>query len=171
MTTARKDAFDFEFEALKGGNLPLSVYRGGALLIVNTASECGFTPQYKDLQALSERYASKGLTVIGVPSNDFGNQEPGDAKVIDSFCDVTYGVTFPMAAKTHVSGAGAHPFYRWASDQVGLLGRPRWNFHKILIGRDGQVAHWFSSVTNPCSTKVVRAIEAALDSRVDAPVS
>ena len=132
------NAFDFEFEAIEGGKLPLSQWRGKVLLVVNTASFCGFTPQYDGLQKLWERYESKGLIVLGVPSNDFGAQEPKAESEILGFCQGAFNVTFPLTTKQQVAGDGAHPFYRWARDALGPKGTPHWNFHKYLVGRDGK---------------------------------
>ena len=157
-----KSAHDFTFTAIEGGPLPLSQYKGKAVLLVNTASLCGFTPQYEDLQAVWERYRERGLIVLGVPSNDFGGQEPGSESEIKEFCEVNFSIDFPLTAKEHVVGDAAHPFYRWAADQLGFAAKPRWNFHKYLIGPDGELADWFSTVTKPTAPKVTAAIEAQL---------
>lgn len=148
-------------ESIGGGPLPTANYTGHVVLLVNTASLCGFTGQYLGLQELWRRYKDRGLVVLGVPSNDFGGQEPGTKEEIKRFCDATFDVTFPMADKQVVSGAGAHPLYRWAAAQTGTLGTPSWNFHKILIGRDGKVIDWFSAAGG-IGPKLERAIEAAL---------
>jgi glutathione peroxidase len=155
-------AYDFEFTAIEGEPLPLSQYRGKVVLLVNTASLCGFTPQYADLQAVWARYRDRGLVVLGVPSNDFGGQEPGSAAEIKQFCEVNYDLDFPLTTKEHVVGDAAHPFYRWAATQLGVAAKPRWNIHKYLIGPDGQLADWFSTVTSPTAPKVTQAIEAQL---------
>ena len=157
-----KSAYDFSFTAIEGGPLPLSQYKGKVVLLVNTASQCGFTPQYTDLQAVWERYRDRGLVVLGVPSNDFGGQEPGSEAQIKQFCEVNFSVDFPLTAKEHVVGDDAHPFYRWAADKLGFVAKPRWNFHKYLIGPDGELADWFSTVTKPTAEKVTKAIEAQL---------
>jgi len=163
ISSARAEtAHDFSFTAIDGGDLPLGDFEGQVLLVVNTASRCGFTSQYDGLQDLYETYKDKGLVVLGVPSNDFGGQEPGEAEEIKEFCEVNFNITFPMADKTKVKGEMAHPFYRWAADQVGVIAKPRWNFHKYLIGRDGRLIDWFSSPTHPSSGKMRRAVEAAL---------
>ena len=167
LSAARADnaqitAFDFSFPAIDGGTIDLKDYQGRTLLIVNTASQCGFTPQYDGLQALHEAYGDKGLVVIGVPSNDFGKQETGTAEEIAEFCEVNFGISFAMADKVKVKGDEAHPFYQWAKSQTGFAGRPRWNFHKYLIGADGSVIDWFSSMTAPDSDKLKQAIEGAL---------
>jgi len=155
-------AHQFEFRTLSGEALPLSRYEGKAMLIVNTASACGFTPQYRDLQGLWERYRSEGLIVIGVPSNDFGEQEPGTEQEIATFCEVNYGVDFPMTAKYSVLGSEAHPFYQWIEEQGGEAARPRWNFHKYLIGPDGQLVEMFSSKVAPMDEAMIEAVEGLL---------
>ncbi|MBP2300286.1 glutathione peroxidase [Azospirillum picis] len=155
-------AYDFTFQGIDGKPLPLSQFRGQTVLVVNTASQCGFTPQYKGLEALWQRYRDRGLVVLGVPSDDFGGQEPGNASQIKDFCEVNYSIDFPMADKTVVSGSGAHPFYRWAADELGVLAQPRWNFHKYLIGPDGRLVSWFSTITDPEAERVREAIEELL---------
>ncbi|MFQ5953678.1 MAG: glutathione peroxidase [Kiloniellales bacterium] len=155
-------AYDFTFTSIDGEPLPLSRFRGQVVLVVNTASFCGFTPQYAALQSLWECYRDRGLVVLGVPSNDYGRQEPGSEAEIKQFCRVNFDVDFPLTGKTVVSGAGAHPFYRWAAEQLGVLARPRWNFHKYLLGPDGRLEDWFSTLTRPDSARVVRAIEAIM---------
>lgn len=157
-------AHDFSFTAITGEALPLDQYRGKVVLVVNTASRCGFTPQYDDLQAVYEAYRDQGLVVLGVPSNDFGRQELDTAEEIKSFCEVNFNITFPLADKTVVKGNNAHPFYAWAAEELGYMARPRWNFHKYLVGREGQLINWYASTTNPNSSKVRAAIEAALSS-------
>lgn len=155
-------AYDFTFQGIDGQPLPLSQFAGKTVLVVNTASQCGFTPQYKGLEALWEKYRARGLVVLGVPSDDFGGQEPGSAATIKDFCEVNYKIDFPLADKTVVSGDKAHPFYRWAGDELGMLAKPRWNFHKYLIGPDGKLVSWFSTMTDPESDKVRAAIEKLL---------
>ncbi len=156
--------FEFKLKTLTGEPYWLADLHGRPLLIVNTASKCGFTPQYAGLQALWAKCGQEknGLVVIGVPSNDFGNQEPGDAEAIGEFCTRSYGVTFPIMEKAHVKGPDAHPLFRWLAEEGGFLAKPRWNFYKYLTGRDGRLATWFPSMTAPDSAKVVRAIEAQL---------
>ena len=137
--------------------------RGNVVLLVNTASACGFTPQYAGLQKLWERYRDRGLVVLGVPSNDFGGQDPKPNADIHQFCLVRFGVTFPLLAKQVVKGDGAHPLYRWAKSQTGKGGTPAWNFHKYVIGRDGTMRAWYLSMVGPNSGKIRTAVEAALD--------
>jgi glutathione peroxidase len=159
---AVRTAYDFAFQSIDGDAMALSSFRGRALLIVNTASQCGFTAQYVGMQHLFDTYEARGLTVIGVPSNDFGGQEPGTEQQIKAVCQSKFGVRFPMTAKTAVLGPAAHAFYRWAEHELGPAARPRWNFHKFLVRRDGTLADWFSTVTGPTSGRVTRAIERAL---------
>ncbi|MFM2045864.1 MAG: hypothetical protein RLY86_4440 [Pseudomonadota bacterium] len=156
---APSGAHQFTFHRIEGGDLPLSDYAGKAVLVVNTASLCGFTPQYKGLQTLWEMYRDKGLVVLGVPSNDFGGQEAGTEAQIQEFCAVTFAVDFPMTGKSVVKGDDAHPFYRWAAAEKGA---PRWNFHKYLIGPDGALVGAYGSHTAPDSPELRRAVEAVL---------
>jgi glutathione peroxidase len=154
--------FDFTLTGLDGKPMPLAQFKGHPVLLVNTASECGFTPQYEGLEKLWESYKDKGLIIIGVPSNDFGGQEPGTAGEIATFCKKNYGVTFPLADKSVVSGGEAIPVYQWAGANAGLLGRPKWNFHKYLFSKDGQFIDWFASSTEPQSDKITSAVNKAL---------
>lgn len=154
-----KTAFDFGFKSLKGKPLPLKTFAGQPVIIVNTASKCGFTPQYKGLEAVWQKHKAAGLVVLGVPSNDFAGQEPGDAMEIAEFCEVNFGVDFPLTEKVHVKGSEAHPLFDWLGDKGGLLARPRWNFYKYFIGRDGQLKTWFSSITAPDSAKFQSAVK------------
>ena len=160
---SRDTAYQFSFKSIDGRDLPLKAHEGKVILLVNTASHCGFTSQYKSLQALWELYKQKGLVVIAVPSSSFGDQEFDTNAEIQSFCDVNYGRTFPMTDKTPVRGQRRHPFYAWAETQLGSLAKPRWNFHKYLIDRDGLLIDWFSSPTQPMSKKVRKAIEKSLE--------
>lgn len=155
-------AFQFEFTAINGKPMPLEQYRGKVLLVVNTASYCGYTPQYEGLQALWEKYRDRGLVVIGVPSNDFGEQEPEDEAKIAGFCKGQFGVTFPLTQKYSVKGKAAHPFYQWAANAATASGSPRWNFHKYIVSRDGQLAAWFPTSTVPTAKNVIEKIEAEL---------
>jgi glutathione peroxidase len=150
-------AYDFTFPALEGGELKLADFQGQVLLVVNTASFCGFTPQFRALEALYDRYRPRGFSVIGVPSNDF-NQEAAEAEKIRAVCD-TFDVDFPLAAVSHVKGEAAHPFFRWAG---GLSSPPRWNFHKYLIAADGRFLRDFSTRVAPDSAELTQAIEGAL---------
>jgi glutathione peroxidase len=158
----KQNAYDFEFVSIDGESFSLNQYDGKVLLIVNTASYCGFTKQYNALQKLWDRYRQNGLVVIGVPSNDFANQEPGTNDEIKKFCEVNFGINFPMTEKVSVIGEAAHPFYKWASNKVGFIGSPKWNFHKFLIGKQGQLLEWYSSTTGPLSKNIAAAIQLAL---------
>jgi glutathione peroxidase len=162
-------AWTFVFTAIDGSPLPLSRFEGQVLLVVNTASFCGFTQQYSGLQALYERYADRGLVVLGVPANDFGFQEPGSNADIASFCQGGFNITFSLAEKQTVKGPGAHPFYRWVAETGGAGAAPRWNFHKVLVGADGALIATFPSQVAPMSREMTAAIEAALAKRVAAP--
>lgn len=155
-------AHDFDFKGIDGNPILLSSFSGRPVMIVNTASACGFTPQYADLQALWRRYRDRGLAVLGVPSNDFGAQEPGTEAQIQEFCETTYGVDFPMTAKQSVIGAAAHPFYRWIVDEVGEAAAPKWNFHKYLIGPDGELAGLWPSKVKPLDPEITGKIEELL---------
>ena len=155
-------AHDYSFKSIDGAALPLAAYRGKAVLVVNTASFCGFTPQYKELEALWRKYRKRGLVVLGVPSNDFGQQEPGSAAEIKSFCATNYAIDFPLAGKERVIGPEAHPFYRWVAAELGEDAAPRWNFHKYLVGPDGALAGMWPSRVSPGSAEIAREIEALL---------
>jgi len=156
------NAHSFSFTSIEGKALPLSGYKGKAVLVVNTASACGFTPQYKGLEALWKAYKDKGLVVLGVPSNDFGAQEQGSESEIKEFCEMRYGVDFPLTSKVHVTGAEAHPLYQWIAKALGEGGAPRWNFHKFLIGKDGSIAGAFNSKVTPDGAELKHAIDEAL---------
>ncbi|MBL9097352.1 MAG: glutathione peroxidase [Alphaproteobacteria bacterium] len=156
------NAHAFSFTSIEGKPLPLTAFKGKAVLVVNTASACGLTPQYKGLEALWRAYKDKGLVVLGVPSNDFGAQEPGSEKEIQTFCETRFGVDFPLTSKEHVIGAGAHPLYKWIAGELGEGATPKWNFHKYLIGKDGAIAGTFGSRVEPESGELKQAIEAAL---------
>ena len=158
---SRITAYAFSFPALAGGDIRLADYAGRPLLVVNTASLCGFTPQYAGLQELWTQFHDRGLMIIGVPSNDFGAQEPGGATEIAETAQHQYEITFPIAAKATVKGANAHPFYKWAAD-ARPKDVPRWNFHKYLIGRDGYIAEAFPETVEPSDTRVKTAIARAL---------
>ncbi|ARB92338.1 glutathione peroxidase [Legionella longbeachae] len=161
------NAYDYSFHTLRGHEpLPLSSFQGKVLMVVNTASKCGFTPQYARLEELYEKYKDRGLVILGVPSNDFGGQEPGTEQEISNFCQLNYGVSFPMTAKEVVSGKNAHPFYLWARKELGFGTAPKWNFHKYLINRKGKLIDYFYSTTSPDAGKVIKVIEKALDEHV-----
>jgi glutathione peroxidase len=155
--TSRMTAYGFSFAGLKGGEIRLADYAGKPILVVNTASQCGYTPQYAGLQELWTELKDRGLMIIGVPSNDFGNQEPGGPHEIDDIAHGRFGISFPIAAKTVVKGPNAHPFYKWAAE-ARPRDLPRWNFHKYLVGRDGYLADVFASDVEPMDTRVKTAV-------------
>ena len=158
-----KLAYDFKFNDLDGSVLSLSDFKGKVIVAVNVASQCGFTKQYEDMQNVWEKYQKKGLIMIGIPSNDFGNQEPGGSKEIKNFCEAKFGITFPMTEKVKVKGDEAHPFYMWAKQNHGSSAVPKWNFHKIIIGKDGKISDTFASITNPSSKRFINSLEKALN--------
>ena len=160
-----KLAYDFEFKDLGGGPLNLSDYKGKIIVVVNVASQCGFTNQYEDMQKIWEKYQEKGIVILGVPSNDFGKQEPGNNEEIKNFCEAKFGITFPMTEKVPVKGTEAHPFYIWAKNNHGKSAIPKWNFHKIIIDKSGKVHETFSSITNPTSKKFIRMLENLIKSK------
>ena len=154
-----KLAYDFQFKDLDGSALSLSQFKNKIIVVINVASQCGFTSQYNDMQEIWEKYQSKGIVILGVPSNDFGNQEPGTSKDIKTFCEAKFGISFPMTEKVKVKGNDAHPFYLWAVKNYGKSAIPKWNFHKIIINRNGKIADTFTSITNPSSRKFIKALE------------
>ena len=162
MSDNSKTLFDFKINSINGGELDLSSFKGKTILLVNVASKCGFTKQYDDLQVLYDLYNKKGLVVLGIPSNQFGGQEPGSEKEIKNFCETNFNITFPMTSKYEVKGANAHPIYMWAKDTFGKSTVPKWNFHKILINKNGKIEDTFASFTGPLSNKVVKKIEQIL---------
>ena len=159
-------AHDFSFTGIDGVDLRLADYKGRVVLLVNTASMCGFTGQYEGLQSLWLDYKDRGLIVLGVPSDDFGGQELDTAKQVKSFCTLNYSINFPLADITVVKGPNAHPYYKWVADVHGALAVPRWNFYKHLIGPDGKLVDWFASTTSPTSNRLRNAIETALKNRL-----
>jgi glutathione peroxidase len=156
-------ALDFSFPKLGGGEINLRDYAGKPLLIVNVASACGFTSQYRELQALYEAKRAAGLVVIGVPCNDFGGQEPDEESKIQDFCATQYHVTFPMTGKIEILGAKRHPFYQWIAAELGADALPRWNFHKFLIGKDGALEATFPSSAAPLAVDMLGAVEKAIN--------
>lgn len=162
-TQAQESVYDFTFKALMSEKpIQLSDYKNKAILIVNTASNCGFTGQYEGLENLYNTYKDQGLVILGVPSNDFAEQEPGTNEEIAKFCKFNYGVSFPMASKYSVIGDEAHPFYKWAKKELGFGTAPKWNFHKYLINSQGKLVEYFYSPTDPEADRVIKAIKKAL---------
>ncbi len=158
----RSTGFDFEFVSISGEPLPMSQFSGRPVLVVNTASMCGFTPQYEGLQTLWERYRDRGFVLVGVPSNDFGGQEPGTEKEIKKFCEVNFNIDFPLTAKQRVTGDVAHPLFKWFVEEKGAAVTPQWNFHKYLIAPDGSLAASWPSRVTPLSEELTSAVEAVL---------
>ena len=151
-------AHEFEFNGINGGKIKLSDYSNKVILIVNVASRCGFTNQYNDLQKLWINYKEKDFVVIGVPTNDF-KQEPGTNNDVKKFCETNFNINFPMTEKIKVIGDNSHPFYKWAKLNHGKGAIPKWNFHKIIIGKNGKISDTFASITNPSSKRFVNFIE------------
>ncbi|MEP3431547.1 MAG: glutathione peroxidase [Roseibium sp.] len=161
-TESSPTAHNFSFETPEGDPLPLEQFKGRTILIVNTATACGFSDQIGGLQKLHETYSDRGLVVLGIPSNDFGGQEPRKNSEIAGYCEGKYGARFLMSAKTSVKGSSAHPFYKWATDELGMVARPFWNFHKYLVRPDGTLEAWYSTPTRPTSGKITTRIESLL---------
>ena len=158
-----KKLYDIEIESITGEIISLNKYKGKTILLVNVASNCGFTKQYSDLQNLWEKYREKDLIVIGMPSNQFGGQEPGSNTEIKDFCETNFNINFLMTSKNDVKGENAHEIYKWAKISYGKSAIPKWNFHKILINKEGTIVDTFASFTNPMSKKVILKIEKILN--------
>ena len=154
--------FDFDIKDINEENFALKNLKDKTVLLVNVASNCGFTKQYSELQELYDKYSEKGLVVLGVPSNQFGGQEPGSNNEIKDFCETNFNITFPMTTKIDVKGENAHPIYLWAKENYGNTAVPKWNFHKILINKDGKIEDTYSSFTKPMSKKLINKIEEIL---------
>ena len=159
-----ENAYSYSFKDINEEDvINLSDYKGKTLVVVNTASLCGFTYQYDGLQKLYDDYKDQGLVVLGVPSNDFGNQESGTNSEVKEFCESTFSITFPLTEKNVVKGKDAHPFFKWSKKELGFIGGvPRWNFHKIIIGKDGNAIAGYTALTRPSSKKFISEIEKAL---------
>ena len=162
MSDNSKTFFDFKINSINGNELDLSTFNGKTILLVNVASKCGFTKQYDDLQKLYDIYKDEGLVVIGVPTNQFGGQEPGTETEIKNFCETNFNITFPMTGKYDVKGDSAHPIYLWAKDTYGKSTVPKWNFHKILINKEGKIDDTFASFTGPMSKKIINKLDQIL---------
>ena len=157
-----KTLFNFKINSINGEEINLSKFKGQTFLLVNVASNCGFTKQYSGLQKLYENYKEKGLVVVGIPSNQFGGQEPGENSEIKDFCETNFNITFPMTSKYDVKGDNAHPIYLWAKETYGNSTIPKWNFHKILINKNGNVEDTYASFTSPMSKKIINKLEQIL---------
>ena len=154
--------YDLKIKSITGDELDLGNMKDKTILLVNVASKCGFTKQYDELQKLYDNFKDKGLIVLGVPSNQFGSQEPGSETEIKNFCENNFNITFPMTSKYEVKGDKAHPIYLWAKETYGGSTVPKWNFHKILINKKGKVEDTFMSFTNPLSKKIIKKLEQIL---------
>ena len=154
--------FQLNIKNINGEDFDLSQFKGKTVLLVNVASKCGFTKQYADLQLLHEKYQDQGLVVIGIPSKQFGGQEPGSNEEIKNFCETNFGITFPITDKVNVKGNSAHELYIWAKDNYGNSTIPKWNFHKILINKEGKIQDTFNSFVTPLSKKIINKIELIL---------
>ena len=159
------NAYDYSFKSINEEDvINLSDYKGKTIVVVNTASLCGFTYQYKGLQSLYTNYLDQGLVILGVPSNQFGDQEPGEEGKIKEFCETTFNITFPLTKKNKVKGPDSHPFYKWAKKELGFIsGIPRWNFHKIIIDKEGNAVAGYTALTKPSSKKFINKIEKLLE--------
>ena len=154
--------YDLKIKSITGDELNITEMKGKTILLVNVASKCGFTKQYEELQQLYDNFKDKGFIVIGIPSNQFGEQEPGSESEIKNFCETNFNITFPMTSKYDVKGDNAHPIYLWAKETYGNSTVPKWNFHKILINKEGKVEDTFVSFTNPLSKKIIKKLEQIL---------
>ena len=159
---ANSKIYDLSFISIDGKKISLDKFKNKPLIIVNTASLCGFTNQYEDLENLYNKFKAKGLTIIGIPSNDFGNQELSSNQKVKEFCEIKFNITFPLTAITKVKGRNRHPFFNWIYEKGGTLSTPKWNFYKYLINKDGELSTWFSSVTKPTSGKFLNALKKIL---------
>tara|TARA_B100000035_G_C20984462_1_gene547087 strand:+ start:852 stop:1364 length:513 start_codon:yes stop_codon:yes gene_type:complete len=157
-----RNFFDFNIKNINDEEFSLSIYKNKTILLVNVASNCGFTQQYSELQELFEKYNSRNFVVLGVPSNQFGGQEPGTNDEIKDFCETNFNISFPMTSKYNVKGNDAHPIYLWAKENFGKSAVPKWNFHKILINKNGKIEDTFSSFTKPLSKKLTDKLEEIL---------
>ena len=155
--------FELNIKNINGEELDLTQLKGKTVLLVNVASKCGFTKQYSDLQILYEKYKDQGLVVVGIPSNQFGGQEPGSNSEIKNFCETNFNITFPMTDKVDVKGNNAHDIYLWAKKNFGSSAVPKWNFHKILINKDGKIEETYGSFVNPMAKKIVVKLEELLN--------
>lgn len=162
MADTEKNFYDFKAPLIEGGEVSMEDYRGKAVLVVNTASKCGFTPQYEGLQELYERYRGRDFVVLGFPSNDFMGQEPGTNQEIREFCSLRFNVSFPLFEKIHVKGEKIHPLYRYLTEESAFKGKISWNFNKFLISRSGEVIGRFDSKVRPGDPELVKAVESAL---------
>ena len=156
---ANSDFYDLSFESIDGNTISLKEFKNKPIIVVNSASFCGFTYQYEQLENLYQKYKKKGLVIIAIPSNDFGGQEYKDNKKVKEFCEVNFNISFPITTITKVKGRNRHPFFKWVEKEAGYLSLPKWNFYKYLISKDGKLSSWFSSVTKPSSEKFLNELK------------
>lgn len=162
VTNETPETSDIDFQTIRGEPLPFSTFQGQAVLVVNTASRCGYTPQYAGLQELHDTFKDRGFTVLGVPSNDFGGQEPGTEAQIVEFCEINFGVEFPLTSKVSAVGAAQHAFWRHATAALGPKAEPKWNFHKVLVDPNGQFVQAYPSAIRPADAELIADIERVL---------
>ncbi len=158
-SNVRANVYEFSFNSIDGKKINLNDFKGQPILIINTASLCGFTYQYGDIEALNNKYKKDGLVIIGIPSNDFGNQELSSNQKVKDFCDVNFDVSFLLTEITNIKGKEGHPFFKWARKEAGILAFPKWNFYKYLINKEGLLIKWFASTTRPISNKIITEID------------
>ena len=158
-TNVHANVYNFSFNSIDGEKINLKEFKGKPILIVNTASLCGFTYQYSDIEALHKKYKHDGLIVIGIPSNDFGNQELSSNQKVKEFCSINFNVSFLLTEITSIKGEEGHPFFKWIKKEAGFLALPKWNFYKYLINKEGLLVKWYASTTNPTSNKITKDID------------
>ena len=158
----RADVYKFNFNSIDGKEINLNDFKGKPIFIVNTASLCGFTYQYSDIETLHQKYKKDGLIIIGIPSKDFGNQELSSNQKVKEFCNINFDITFMLTEITNIKGEKGHPFFKWVKNEAGFLAFPKWNFYKYLINKEGFLVKWYSSTTRPNSDKITRDIDKIL---------
>ena len=160
MTSGVKaNVYQYNFKSIDGKEINLNAFKGKPIFIVNTASLCGFTYQYSDIETLQQKYKKDGLIIIGIPSNDFGNQELSSNKKVKEFCNINFNISFSLTEITNVKGESGHPFFKWIKREAGFLAFPKWNFYKYLINKEGLLVKWYASTTRPSSTKITTEID------------
>ena len=158
-SNVRADAYQFNFNSIDGKEINLNDFKGKPIFIVNTASLCGFTNQYSDIEILHQKYKKDGLIIIGIPSNDFGNQELSSNNKVKEFCAINFNISFMLTEITNIKGEKGHPFFKWVNEEAGFLAFPKWNFYKYLINKEGLLVKWYASTTKPNSKKITALID------------
>ena len=161
-SSVNANVYQFNFNSIDGKEINLNNFKGKPIFIVNTASLCGFTYQYSDIESLYQKYKKDGLIIIGIPSNDFGNQELSSNKKVKEFCNINFNVSFFLTEITNIKGENGHPFFKWIKKEAGFLAFPKWNFYKYLINKEGLLVKWYASTTRPNSNKITREIDKVL---------